>query len=196
MGDLDAHDVALDRDGRILFVNTLYSCIAAVSDQHSFTPLWKPPFISRLAPEDRCHLNGLAMAERRHAGGCVIDVEDDEVVLDSLSMPHSPRVYRDRLWVANSGEGEIGYVDRAAGRFESLAFCPGYIRGIAFHGDFAVVGLSKQRRERAFSGLGLDGRLREKGQRRALRSLGHRSCAAASSPTGCRSRAPSSSCTT
>ena len=64
--------------------------------------------------------------------------------------------------MANLGEGEIGYVDRAAGRFESLAFCPGYIRGIAFHGDFAVVGLSKQRRERAFSGLGLDGRLREK----------------------------------
>jgi uncharacterized protein (TIGR03032 family) len=181
-GDLDAHDVALERAGRIVFVNTLYSCLAAVSERYSFAPLWKPPFISRLAPEDRCHLNGLAMIdgqpaymtavscsdvaagwrERRHAGGCVIDVEDNEIVLDSLSMPHSPRVYRDRLWVLNSGTGELGWVDRHAGRFEPVAFCPGYMRGMAVHGDYVIVGLSKQRQERTFSGLALDDRLREK----------------------------------
>lgn len=182
IGEVDAHDVARDGDGEILFVNTLYSCLAKLSDDHSFRPVWKPPFISRLAPEDRCHLNGLAMADgrpayvtaisrsdtvsgwrdRRHAGGCVIDVEDDEMVLDTLSMPHAPRVYRDKLWVLNSGTGEIGYVDRRAGRFEPVAFCPGYIRGLAFHGDYAIVGLSKQRKEKAFSGLALDDRLRDK----------------------------------
>jgi uncharacterized protein (TIGR03032 family) len=181
-GDVDAHDVALDRAGRIVFVNTLYSCLAAVSERYSFAPLWQPPFISRLAPEDRCHLNGLAMIdgqpaymtavsrsdvaagwrERRHAGGCVIEVEDNEIVLDSLSMPHSPRVYRDRLWVLNSGAGELGWVDHRAGRFEPVAFCPGYMRGMAVHGDYAIVGLSKPRQERAFSGLALDDRLREK----------------------------------
>jgi predicted O-linked N-acetylglucosamine transferase (SPINDLY family) len=100
--------------------------------------------------------------ERRHAGGCVIDVEDDEVVLDSLSMPHSPRVYADHLWLLNSGTGELGWVDRHAGRFEPVAFCPGYMRGMAVHGDYAIVGLSKQRQERTFSGLALDDRLREK----------------------------------
>ncbi|HVN83642.1 MAG TPA: TIGR03032 family protein [Candidatus Binatia bacterium] len=181
-GDLDAHDVTLDRSGRIVFVNTLYSCLAAVSERYSFTPLWQPPFISCLVPEDRCHLNGLAMAEgapayvtavsrsdvaagwreRRHSGGCVVDVEDGEIVMDALSMPHSPRVYRDRLWVLNSGAGELGWVDRRERRFEPAAFCPGYARGMALHGDYAIVGLSKQRQERTFSGLALDDRLREK----------------------------------
>src|SRR5438309_6864919 len=57
-GDLDVHDVDFGADGRPLFVNTLFSCLATVSDGHSFRPLWKPSFVSRLAPEDRCHLNG------------------------------------------------------------------------------------------------------------------------------------------
>jgi uncharacterized protein (TIGR03032 family) len=181
-GHLDTHDVVVDADGRTVFVNTLYSCLAEVSDRYSFKPIWKPSFISKLAPEDRCHLNGLALADgrpayattvsrsdavagwrdRRHAGGCIIDVEDDEIVLDNLSMPHSPRLHDGRLWVLNSGTGEIGWVDRAAGRFEPLAFCPGYLRGLAFHGSYAIVGLSKPRKERAFSGLALDDRLRDK----------------------------------
>ena len=64
-GDVDAHDVGFASDGRPLFVNTKFSCLAAVSDSHSFRPIWTPPFVSRLAPEDRCHLNGLALEEGR-----------------------------------------------------------------------------------------------------------------------------------
>ena len=71
-GDVDAHDVAIPPDGRPVFVNTLFSCIATVSDGYSFKPLWRPPFISKLAPEDRCHLNGMAMEDGKpalcHAG--------------------------------------------------------------------------------------------------------------------------------
>ena len=66
-GDLDVHDVGFGADGRPVFVNTLFACLATVSDGHSFRPLWKPPFVSRLAAEDRCHLNGMAMAGRRAA---------------------------------------------------------------------------------------------------------------------------------
>lgn len=181
-GDLDVHDIALDGDGRVIFVNTAYSCLATLSERYSFRPLWHPPFISRLAPEDRCHLNGLAMDEgrpayvsavsrsdvaagwrdRRHDGGVVIDVRTNEIVAADLSMPHSPRVHRGRLWVLSSGTGELGCIDRATGRFEPVAFCPGYARGLAFRGDYAILGLSKPRRERAFSGLALDDRLREK----------------------------------
>lgn len=180
--ELDAHDVAVDGDGRVVFVNTAYSCLATLSDQFSFRPLWRPPFVSSLAPEDRCHLNGLAMddgqpayvtamsrsdvasgwRERRHAGGSVIDVRSNETVASDLSMPHSPRLYRGRLWLLNSGTGELGWVDRDSGRFEPIAFFPGYVRGLAFHGRHAIVGLSKPRRERAFCGLALDERLREK----------------------------------
>jgi protein O-GlcNAc transferase len=181
-GDLDVHDMALDGSGRLVFVNTAYSCLATPSERYSFTPLWQPPFISRLAAEDRCHLNGLAIADgapayvtavsrsdvtsgwrqRREQGGCVIDVEDGEIVIDTLSMPHSPRLYDDRLLVLNSGAGELGWVDRATRRFEPIAFCPGFLRGLAIHRHYAIVGLSQSRRERAFAGLALDDRLREK----------------------------------
>jgi len=179
-GDVDAHDVALGRDGRPLFVNTLFSCVATVSDGHSFRPLWAPPFISQLAAEDRCHLNGFAVEDgavryatavsrsdvadgwrdRRRDGGVVIDAGSGDIVAQGLSMPHSPRLYRGRLWLLNSGAGEVGYVDVQSGRFEAVAFCPGYARGIAFSGDHAVIGLSLPRDNRTFSGLALDDALR------------------------------------
>lgn len=181
-GDIDVHDIAVDSNGRIVFVNTLFNCLATVSDRYSFVPLWKPPFISKLAAEDRCHLNGLAMEgdrpryvtavsqtdvvdgwrDRRHNGGCVIDVLSDEVILTGLAMPHSPRLYQDKLWLLNSGVGDFGYVDRERGVFEPITFCPGYMRGLAFSGDFAVVGLSKPRHNKTFSGLPLDDNLRAK----------------------------------
>lgn len=183
-GELDVHDIGLLKDGRIVFVNTLYNCLASSSRRHSFTPLWKPSFISKIVKEDRCHLNGLAMEDgvpryvtaisksdtvdgwrdRRAHGGIVVDVQSGEIVIEGLSMPHSPRLYRSRLWVLNSGSGEIGWVERGSSaqgaRFHALAFCPGFVRGLAFHGKYAFVGLSKPRYER-FEGLALDRKLAE-----------------------------------
>jgi len=144
----------------------------------------KPPFISRLAPEDRCHLNGLAMdqgepawvsmisqsdvaegwRDHRHDGGLVMDVRTNEVVCEGLSMPHSPRWYKRRLWLLNSGSGELGYVDLNKGSFEPLCFVPGYARGLAFHGKYALVGLSKARNQ-SFSGLALDEQLQKRNAR-------------------------------
>ncbi|MBD2261265.1 TIGR03032 family protein [Pseudanabaena sp. FACHB-2040] len=189
-GDLDVHDIVAqpieDSSGRTrhspLFVNTLFSCLATTSETDSFTPVWQPPFISKLAAEDRCHLNGLAlkdgqpkyvtavsqsdMAEgwrdQRTDGGCVVDVETNEVIATGLSMPHSPRWYQNRLWVLNSGRGEFGYVDLDTGRFEPIAFCPGYLRGCAFVGQFAIAGVSKPRDNQTFSGLPLDDLLLQK----------------------------------
>ena len=179
-GDLDVHDVAEDGKGRIVFVNTLFGCLATPSESASFVPLWRPPFLSRLAAEDRCHLNGLALKDgraayvtavsrsdvadgwrdRRTGGGVLVDVAADEVVLEGLSMPHSPRWHDagdgGRLWLLDSGTGWFGHADLEAGRFERLTFCPGYSRGLAFHGPFAVIGLSKPRENRTFTGLPLD----------------------------------------
>jgi uncharacterized protein (TIGR03032 family) len=181
-GDLDIHDMAVDADGRLVFVNTLFGCLAGLSDTHSFKPLWRPPFISKLAAEDRCHLNGLAMKDgraayvtavhvsdvvdgwrdRRADGGVVIDVQRNETVAGGLSMPHSPRWYRGKLWLLNSGTGEFGHIELETGRFVSLAFCAGYMRGLSFQGDFALVGLSKPRENKTFSGLPLDEKLRSR----------------------------------
>ncbi len=174
-GDLDIHDVAVDADGRLVFVNTLFSCLATTSETHSFKPIWRPRFISKLAAEDRCHLNGLAMEngraryvtsvsesdvndgwrERRSNGGLVIDVQSNEVVARGLAMPHSPRVHDGKFWLLNSGTGEFGWVDIKAGRFEPVCFCPGYLRGLAFTGQFAVVGLSESRHNKTFDDLPL-----------------------------------------
>ncbi len=179
-GDLDVHDIAFGAQGRIAFVNTLFGCLAQVSETHSFTALWKPPFLSRLAAEDRCHLNGLAMREgapayvtavsttdvtdswreHRMGGGVVLDVPSGEVVCAGLSMPHSPRLHTDgRLYVLNSGTGEFGRVDLASARFEPIAFLPGYGRGLCFVGQHAVIGLSEPRENRTFAGLALQERL-------------------------------------
>ncbi|MFW6730723.1 MAG: TIGR03032 family protein [Synechococcus sp.] len=175
-GDCDIHDMAVDADGRLVFVNTLFSCLATTSATHSFRPLWRPPFISRLAAEDRCHLNGLALLdgqpafvtavgtsdaadgwrERRADGGVVIAVQSNAIVATGLSMPHSPRWHQGRLWLCNSGTGEFGTVDLNTGAFEPLTFCAGYLRGVAFHGDYALLGTSRPRHNKTFSGLPLD----------------------------------------
>ena len=181
-GDLDIHDMGVDAQGQLIFVNTLFGCLATLSHACSFKSLWQPSFISKLAAEDRCHLNGLAMKEGRPAfvtavscsdvadgwrehrrdGGVVIDVESQEIILSGLSMPHSPRWHNGKLWLLNSGSGEFGYVDVAAGRFEPVSFCPGYMRGLNLYGDFALVGLSKPRHNKTFSGLALDDNLKSR----------------------------------
>ncbi len=177
--DIDVHDVVLaNRDALPVFVNTLFSCLATVSADASFKPIWQPSFISQLVPEDRCHLNGLAFRDgqpayvtaiastnvadgwrdHRHHGGIVMDVHSNEIIAQGLSMPHSPRWAENKLWVANSGAGEFGFVDLDRGVFEAITFCPGYIRGVSIHGHYAVLGLSKPRHN-TFQGLPLDERL-------------------------------------
>jgi uncharacterized protein (TIGR03032 family) len=181
-GDLDVHDMAIESNGRLVFVNTLFGCLATTSETHSFKPLWRPSFISKLAAEDRCHLNGLAMKDglaayatavgesdvvdgwrdHRADGGIVIDVNENAVVAGGLSMPHSPRWHQGKLWLLNSGTGEFGHVDFVTGRFVPVTFCAGYMRGLYFHGDYALIGLSKPRHNKTFSGLALDESLKSR----------------------------------
>lgn len=181
IGDLDIHELGIRKNGKVVFVNTKYSCLAELSQTHSFKATWKPPFISKLAPEDRCHLNGLAMVDgepkyvtavcrsdsvdgwrdRRRDGGVVIDVTTDEIVCEGLSMPHSPRWANGRLWVLNAGTGHLGWVDFATKKFVPLAFFPGFLRGLSIHGNVAAVGLSKPRNQR-FEGLQLDEELKKR----------------------------------
>ena len=183
-GDIDIHDVTVEDSGRVVFVNTLFGCLATASETHSFAPLWKPPFLSKLAAEDRCHLNGVALEngkakyvtmvsqsdaadgwrDKRRNGGSVMDITTNETLIaGGLSMPHSPRVHQGKLWLLDSGTGYMGFVDRQTGKFERVAFCPGYMRGLSLVGDFAIVGLSQCRENRTFQGLDLDENLKAKG---------------------------------
>lgn len=179
VGDVDIHEVGTDGEGRVIFVNTSYSCLATLDPVHSFRPIWKPSFISRLAPEDRCHLNGVAFSggkpryvtavsrsdivtgwrDRRNEGGVLIDVGDDRIVTEQLSMPHSPRVHDGAVFVLDSGRGEIVRVDPRNGARHPVAFCPGFLRGMSIHDGHALVTVSKPRRG-TFAGLALDDALR------------------------------------
>ena len=182
-GDLDIHDLVVLENQSPIFVNTRYSCLATTDKGLSFQTIWQPEFISELAPEDRCHLNGLAIRDnepryvsscsrsdvsdgwrdRRQDGGLIIDIKSNEIMATGLSMPHSPRWYRDKLWLLNSGTGEFGYIDLDTQTFQPVTFCPGYARGLAFWHNYAIVGLSKPRNgDWTFSGLELDNRLAAK----------------------------------
>lgn len=164
-GDIDIHEVGILSDGQPVFVNTKHSCLATLDPIHSFKPYWKPAFISKLAAEDRCHLNGMAMVDgrpayvtavsqtdvlsgwraRREAGGVIIEVATGRVVTDQLSMPHSPRVANGKLYALDSGRGQLISIDPETGAKEDIAFCPGFLRGLSIHNGFAVVTASKPR---------------------------------------------------
>jgi uncharacterized protein (TIGR03032 family) len=171
-GDLNVHDVAYGADG-VWMVNTRFSCLAGTSRDYSFVPRWRPPFVSDVVPEDRCHLNGVAMEggqprfvtalgetdvaggwrPGKDGGGVVIDVTTNQVVVCGLSMPHSPRLHDGTLFVLNSGAGELWRVDLDSFHHEVVCGLPGYARGLGFAGPYALVGLSMIREEHIFGGL-------------------------------------------
>jgi uncharacterized protein (TIGR03032 family) len=172
-GEIRPSDIAVDGDGRVLFANPLFSCVAELRDVYNFVPVWRPPFVSALVAEDRCHLNGIAVVngrlryatalaaenipggwrDRRAGSGVVMDVARQSIIVEGLSLPHSPRMYRGRLWLLESGTGYFGYVDTASRRFVRLTLCPGFLRGLAFVDRYAVVTVSRPRREAGFDAL-------------------------------------------
>ncbi|MEF8712690.1 MAG: TIGR03032 family protein [Accumulibacter sp.] len=159
-------------------VNTRFSCLCTLHADYSFVPRWRPSFVSALAAEDRCHLNGLAMVDGQPRfvtalgrsdtprgwqpgkadGGVLIEVQTNEIITDGFAMPHSPRWHAGRLWVLNSGEGELQVVDPKTGQRETVVRLPGYTRGLAMHAGYAFIGLSKIREKAEFGGLPIETR--------------------------------------
>jgi uncharacterized protein (TIGR03032 family) len=171
-GTIHCHDLAWCR-GDLWVTNTLFSCLCTLSPEYNFVPRWRPPFVTQLAPEDRCHLNGLAgdgdkpryvtviartdtaagWRPNKATTGCVLEVPSGEVVARDLCMPHSPRLHDNKLWVLDSGRGQLSQVEVATGRVTPVASVPGYTRGLAFRGPYAFVGLSRIRETNVFGGL-------------------------------------------
>ncbi len=171
-GDLNVHDIAFTNDG-LWIVNTRFSCLAKLSDEVTFVPQWQPTFVSELAPEDRCHLNGLALVkgkpryvtclgetdtpggwrDNKAKGGVVIDIKKNEIVQRDLAMPHSPRYYRKHLYVLNSGAGELLRLNLEQGSSDVVCQLPGFLRGVSFIDNYAIVGLCKIRESNIFGGM-------------------------------------------
>jgi len=174
-GNIDAHEIAWGAgDDELWVVNTSFSCLCTLDDSRfSFTPRWKPPFVSEISRGDRCHLNGVAMEDGRPRfvtcfgqtdskegwrdnkldGGCIVDVPTGEVVSTGLSMPHSPRLHNGQLWVLDSGRGRLLTVDQKTGETETVIELSGYTRGLAFAGRYALIGLSQIRETAVFGGV-------------------------------------------
>jgi uncharacterized protein (TIGR03032 family) len=173
-GDICVHELAW-ADEELWVVNTRFSCLCTLHPDYSFMPRWRPPFVTALAAEDRCHLNGLAIVEGRPRyvtalgetdtpngwradkprGGCLMEVSSGEVISRGLSMPHSPRWHDGRLWLLESGTGQLVLVDPATGRRQPVAELPGFARGLALVGPYAFVGVSKIRPTSAMDGVPL-----------------------------------------
>jgi uncharacterized protein (TIGR03032 family) len=176
-GDIGVHEIAWV-DDELWLVSTRFSCLCTLDPDYSFVPHWRPPFITALAAEDRCHLNGLALVDGRPRyvtalgntdtaggwradkphGGCIIDVPSGEFISRGLSMPHSPRWHDGRLWVLESGTGSVLLIDQATGAHETVVQLPGFTRGWALAGPYAFVGLSKIRATSAMDGVPLAGK--------------------------------------
>jgi uncharacterized protein (TIGR03032 family) len=177
-GDISVHELAFAGD-ELWVVNTRFSCLCTLAPDSSFVPRWRPPFVTGLSPEDRCHLNGLGVRDGRvryatalsatdtvagwratkATGGVLLDVPSGAPIARGLSMPHSPRWYNGRLWVLESGAGSLAVVDAATGRLEPVALLPGFTRGLDFLGPLAFVGLSQVRETAVFSGIPITERL-------------------------------------
>src|SRR5262245_25426386 len=176
-GDIRVHEIAWVGE-ELWIVNTRFSCLCSLHPDYSFVPRWRPPFITALAAEDRCHLNGLALVDGRPRyvtalgdtdtpngwrpnkpqGGCLLDIPSGEFVARGLSMPHSPRLHDGKLWLLESGTGRLLLMDTATGRWQTVAEVPGFARGLALAGPYAFIGLSKIREKSAMTGVPLAAR--------------------------------------
>jgi uncharacterized protein (TIGR03032 family) len=181
-GDIDIHEMAYDNNNELWIVNTRFACLCTLDGDHSFYPRWRPHFLSALSPEDRCHLNGLAMVggtpkyvtalgetdvrtgwrANKASGGILMDVDRNQIMLRGLSMPHSPRWYQNKLWILESGQGSLASVDLETRTWRTVAQLPGFTRGIDFYGPLAFIGLSQVREKAIFSDFPLLERLHER----------------------------------
>ncbi|MBL6671013.1 MAG: TIGR03032 family protein [Flavobacteriaceae bacterium] len=163
-GHLDLHDLHMHSKG-IFGVNTQFNCISAFSIEHHFTPIWRPSFIDAIVPEDRCHLNGMAvhndlpvyvsaLSSGNEEGdwrkditstGVIINVNTNEILAEGLSMPHSPRIIDDDLFFIESAHGAITRYNRKAKSFKTFASTGAFSRGLDNVDNLLAVGRSKAR---------------------------------------------------
>lgn len=164
-GAFDIHGLGWS-DDTLWAVNTRYSCLGTLEPGQPFTPRWTPPFITALAAEDRCHLNGMAMTEngpgyvtmlgdsdgaegwreRTAAGGVLMDVASGAALLERLPMPHSPRLCGGELYVLLSATGEVVQVDVQRGGYEVITRLDGFARGMDCRDGYLFVGMSRLRK--------------------------------------------------
>jgi uncharacterized protein (TIGR03032 family) len=167
-GSLYIHDLALL--GSDLYANAVgQNAVARLKPDGSFERRWWPKCIDHGgAPAFSCNyiqLNSIAAGKdlrssffsasssrigRRRPGhlnypvdrrGVIFSGRTREPMCTGLTRPHSARLRRGRVWVANSGYGELGYV--SDGRLEVVSRLPGWTRGLCMVKNVAFVATSR-----------------------------------------------------
>ena len=180
-GNIQIHEMAWGSGEEFWVVNTRFSCLCTLDRSASFTPRWRPPFVTALEPTDRCHLNGLGMvdgrpryvtalgqtdspggwrpdkAQGRHRDGRCQRRGDGRRAIDAALAAMACRAALGlRIGRGNPRDSSTR---EAAGTRRSRPR-PGFTRGLDFAGNLAFVGLSQVRETAVFSGIPITERLR------------------------------------
>lgn len=159
-GNVNTREVAGD-----FIASAGLSCVATLSAVYHLIPIWKPSWITRVVPEDRCHVNGIALDKKGELAyvtalgrgnarsswrddplaGVLVDVTKQSVVASCLAMPHSPRLWNGDLWFCNSVAGTLVRCQPGVYRKEVVYNAGAYTRGLAFYDHYAFVGISRMR---------------------------------------------------
>lgn len=163
-GMINIHDIAWGNDG-LWVVNSTFSCLSTLSTDYSFIARWRPHWITELVPEDRCHLNGMAMKDGRPRyvttfnkfnerdswktktahDGTLMDIDTDTILLDGLIQPHSPRCHNGSVYLCDSGTGRVMAYHPYTRRLSEIIKLQGFTRGLAFYGPLMFAGTSRLR---------------------------------------------------
>ena len=167
-GSLYIHDLALI--GGKLHANAVgHNAVVALGEGGRFRRVWWPKCVERggrpAFDRNYIQLNSIApgrtvrssyysassaLIGRRRPGdleykvdrqGVVFSGATREPICGGLTRPHSVRQWNGKVWVANSGYGEIGIVD--ANRFEPVQRFEGWTRGLCLVADVAFVATSR-----------------------------------------------------
>jgi uncharacterized protein (TIGR03032 family) len=154
-------------DGIPVFASSAFSCLARTDGRLTMQPVWAPPWISALRPENRCGLRGMAPRARHShevgfvtcsaatdrneawktqpaGAGVVVSIEGD-IVTQGLDGPMSPRWYGEKLLVVNQFRGQLIALDVKSGQTETVLACHALLGPMAVSGHMAVVGASDPR---------------------------------------------------
>ncbi len=160
-GITKAHDVQIVNN-QIIFCNTEKSFVSTFN--HKFTHQ-QPSFISNLTVKDCCHLNGLAVTEKAKCyvtclsksneefgwkkdltQGVLYALENNKEILGDLHIPHSPRIYKRKLYFLESGKGQLSVC--LNNKKKVLLKTSNFLRGLCFYQDLAFIGVSSVRSNR------------------------------------------------
>jgi uncharacterized protein (TIGR03032 family) len=167
-GSLYLHDLAWV-GGRLMANAVGHNLVVSLDDDGRWTSRWWPRSIERNGRPRTDHnylqLNSIAAGRdlahsfftasaaspsSRRPGhrnfpvdgrGVVLSGASREPVAFGLTRPHSARLHEGRVFLDNSGYGELGLIE--ASRFVAVARLPGWTRGLCFKDHVAFVGTSQ-----------------------------------------------------